>query len=73
MQFCKRESLLSGVDEEIVNINYIVKDSQKLLGVARNRITRMCSVDGGDTWFSISQQQYAIEVADIANLLKVGL
>ena len=41
------------IDENVVNINLLHSDDNKLFGLARNQISYMRSDDGGDNWCAI--------------------
>ena len=53
----------------VTNINYVRKDTQNLYGVSRDQRSYIRSDDGGDTWWSISDQEYNTEMEDVSEVV----
>ena len=63
---------LSDVDDSVVNIDFLRKDTKQLFGLAKNRKSRMRSDDGGWSWCAIPDVEYEMAMADVSQIIGVG-
>lgn len=48
----------AGIDSNVININFLRRDTSQLYGLARNRKSRMRSDDWGDSWNAVTDAEY---------------
>ena len=65
--------LTSDVDDNVVNIDFLKKDTQQLFGLAKNKKSRMRSDDGGFSWCAIPDVEYEMAMADVNQIIGVIL
>ena len=65
--------LTSDVDDNVVNIDFLNKDTQQLFGLAKNKKSRMRSDDGGFSWCAIPDVEYEMAMADVNQIIGVIL
>ena len=63
--------LTQDVDDNVVNIDFLKKDTQQLFGLAKNKKSRMRSDDGGFSWCAIPDVEYEMALADVNQIIGV--
>ena len=67
----ERFFLTQDVDDNVVNIDFLKKDTQQLFGLAKNKKSRMRSDDGGFSWCAIPDVEYEMAMADVNQIIGV--
>lgn len=64
-------SFFPAIDENVVNIDFLRRDTRRLYGLARNQVSRLRSDDGGNNWCTISEIEYNMATTEVSEVLRV--